>query len=111
MPHRSSVAMPWRLKKSRYGVTGSECKSCGALSMPLRAVCECGASESKPFAFSGNGEIVSYTTIHVGPAGFSGPYNIALIRLDEGPVVSGVVVDADGVAVGKRVKQVFRKLQ
>ncbi len=112
MPHRESVAGPWRLKQSRYSLTGTRCEECGELHMPPRAVCVCGSTDMRPFTFSGNGEVVSYTTIHVAPAGFEHktPYNVALIKLDEGPVVAGLVVDKDGLAIGKRVKSVFRKL-
>ena len=111
MPHRGSVAGPWRLKQSRYSITGTRCEECGELHMPPRAVCTCGSTDMKPFVFSGDGEIISYTTIHVAPAGFEHktPYNIALIKLDEGPVVAGLVVD-DGLDIGKRVRSVFRKL-
>ena len=109
MTHQS-VPMAWRLKQNRYALVGTQC-GCGARHMPPRHVCECGSAELKPCAFSGAGEIISYTTIHVAPAGFEKnvPYNIALVRLAEGPVVSGVVVDRN-IAIGKRVKVVFRRL-
>ena len=110
MPHRSSVPMSWRLRNSRYTLTGTAC-SCGKMYMPPRAVCECGNGELKPVTFSGRGEVVSTTEIHIGPAGFerNTPYNIALIKLEEGPVVSGVVVDKK-IEIGQRVKSVFRRL-
>ena len=110
MPHRSSVPMSWRLRNSRYTLTGTKC-SCGKMYMPPRAVCECGNSDLKPVIFSGRGEIVSNTEIHIGPAGFerNTPYNIALIKLEEGPVVSGVVVDKK-IEIGQKVRSVFRRL-
>lgn len=112
MPHMSSVPMSWRLAKHRYGLVGTACK-CGAVHFPPRRVCECGSSELQQHSFSGNGTIESFTVIHVGPTGFEKqtPYNVALIRLDEGPVISGVVVGgANGLEIGKRVKSVFRRL-
>jgi len=108
MPHRDSVPMGWRLKANRYTVTGTECKACGSLAMPPRVLCECGA-DMKPVTFSGNGHIISYTSIHVAPAGFRTPYNVALVQLEEGPVISGVVVD-DYIEVGNAVRAVFRRL-
>jgi len=108
MPHRDSVPMGWRLKANRYTVTGTECKACGGLAMPPRLLCECG-HEMVPFTFSGRGRIVSYTTIHVAPAGFNAPYNIALVQLEEGPVISGAVVD-EHIEVGQAVRAVFRRL-
>lgn len=110
MPHRSSVAAPWRLKESRYTFTGTGCGACGNKHMPPRKVCECGNDNLLPFKFSGLGEIISFTEIHVAPAGYKSPYNIALIKLDEGPVISGIVVDREGLEIGRRVRGVFRRL-
>lgn len=110
MPHMGSVPMSWRLAKHRYSMVGTAC-SCGHVHFPPRAVCECGNDRLEKFAFSGKGEIISYTTIHVGPSGFerNTPYNVALVKLDEGPVISGIVVDKD-VQIGQKVRSVFRKL-
>ena len=110
MPHRSSVPMSWRLKNSRYTLTGTKC-SCGKVYMPPRAMCECGNDKLVPFTFAGKGTIISYTEIHVALAGFERqvPYNIALIKLDEGPVISGAVVDKN-VKIDDRVRSIFRKL-
>lgn len=112
MPHRSSVAGSWRLRESRYTLAGSRCSDCSNLHMPPRRVCECGSADTKQFKFTGFGEIVSFTEIHVAPAGFdrNTPYTIALIRLDEGPVISGTVVDKEGIFIGRRVRSVFRRL-
>lgn len=109
MPHRSSVPMSWRLSRHRYSIVGTKCE-CGRLYMPPRSVCECGR-ETKSVIFSGRGEIISNTEIHIGPAGFerNTPYNIALIKLEEGPVISGLVVDNE-IAIGQKVKSVFRRL-
>ncbi len=108
MPHRSSVPASWRLQENRYSLVGTTCE-CGECHMPGRRVCECGNEKLESLEFCGLGEIVSYTTIHVAPAGFSGPYHIALIRLEEGPVVTGIVT-GDDISVGKKVKSVFRRL-
>ncbi|MBI2075695.1 MAG: Zn-ribbon domain-containing OB-fold protein [Candidatus Aenigmarchaeota archaeon] len=112
MPHRSSVPMSWRLSKHRYGLVGSRCPGCSALFFPPRAICKsCGAEKTESFRFSGNGVIVSYTTIYAAPEGFekSTPYNIGLVKLDEGPVITTQVVDKN-VSVGSRVRVVFRKI-
>lgn len=109
MPHRSSVPMQWRLKQSRYSLTGMSCV-CGQLYFPPRAVCSCGNDKLASKTFTGNGEIISFTEIHVAPAGFdrNTPYNVALIRLEEGPVVSGIVIGTP--AIGKKVRSIFRRL-
>jgi hypothetical protein len=107
--------MSWRLAKHRYEIVGTKCKNsaCGAVHFPPRAVCtSCGSDSVEKFWFSGNGKILSYTVIHTAPDGFEkhSPYAIALVQLDEGPVVSAHIVDPDGIGMGKRVRAVFRKL-
>ncbi len=105
--------MSWRMAKHRYALVGTQCCKCKQLHMPPRVTCECGNEEMKPFKFSGNGKIVSYTVIHAAPEGFEKqiPYSMALIQLDEGPVISSHVVDNKaGIEIGKPVRMVFRKL-
>ena len=65
------------------------------------------------FAFAGTGEIYSYTTLTEPPDGFEtqAPYILALVRLDEGPLVTAQLTDIEGpVAIGDRVEMVTRKL-
>ncbi len=68
---------------------------------------------SKPV--TGLGEIYSYTTIYDAPAGFEqySPYTVALIKLDEGPLVTAQLTDVDGddVQIGMPVEMVTRKLR
>ena len=62
---------------------------------------------------SGRGEIYSYTIVQDPPAGYEeqAPYVLALVRLDEGPIVTAQITDVDGpVAIGDRVEMVTRKL-
>jgi len=64
---------------------------------------------------SGRGEVVSYTIIHVGPEDFEEqvPYPIAIIQLEEGPRITGQIVDIepDEVKIGMKVEGTFRKIQ
>lgn len=107
MPHKTSVVIPWRMKKSRYNLAGTEC--CGIVSFPPKNICEnCGSKDMKEKIFSGDGTIVSYTTINTPPTGFKGPYNVAIIKLDEGPMISGIVIGRP--SIGKKVKKIFRKI-
>jgi len=112
MPHRSAVATEWRLKKGRYAMTGSECKACRELYFPARLLCRKCRNETIERGFSGNGKIVTYTTISSPPAGFEeyAPYGVALIKLDEGPIVAGQIVNGEEMGMGKRVAPVFRRL-
>jgi uncharacterized protein len=69
--------------------------------------------QNERFSFAGTGEIYSYTTLMEPPEGFEdqAPYTLALIRLDEGPIITAQLTDLDGpVAIGDRVEMVTRKL-
>lgn len=63
--------------------------------------------------FSGNGTIYSYTVVQEAPEGYEeqAPYILALVKLDEGPIVTAQITDVDGtVRIGERVEMVTRKL-
>ena len=63
---------------------------------------------------SGRGTVYSYTTVFDPPAGFEAyaPYPVALVKLDEGPMVTAQLTDvgADDVRIGMPVEMVTRKL-
>lgn len=64
---------------------------------------------------SGRGEVYSFSTMYNAPHGYEDqkPYTIALVRLDEGPMVTAQLtdVDAQDVRIGMRVEMVTRKLR
>ncbi len=68
-----------------------------------------------PRNLSGHGEIYSFTTMYNVPRGYEeqGPYTVALIRLDDGPMVTAQLTDVDpaDVSIGLRVEMVTRKLR
>lgn len=69
--------------------------------------------QREQFTFAGTGEIYSFTTVQESPEGFDdqAPYMLALIKLDEGPLITAQLTDVDGeVAIGDRVEMVTRKL-
>jgi hypothetical protein len=106
----------WRLKQQRLGMAGEICPSCQALIFPPRDVCpECGGEAKTPFYFSGKGEVYSFTTMLSGPAGFEeyAPYVVALVQLEEGPMLTAQLtdVDVDEVFIGMPVEMVTRKLR
>ena len=106
----------WRLKKQRYALVGEVCPHCDAKIFPPRDVCpECKGEAKEPFAFSGKGEIYSYTTIYEAPSGFdsNAPYTVALVKLNEGPMVTAQLTDVDAseVKIGLPVEMVTRKMR
>lgn len=69
--------------------------------------------QREQFTFAGTGEIYSFTTLQETPENFDdqAPYMLALVKLDEGPLVTAQITDVDGeVAIGDRVEMVTRKL-
>lgn len=91
----------WRLRKQRYGLQGEVCGRCDEKIFPPRDICpNCHGEAKIPFEFSGRGEVYSFTTIsdpESAPAGFTEqvPYTIALVKLDEGPMVTGQLTDIE----------------
>src|SRR5215207_4832598 len=65
------------------------------------------------FAFSGTGEVYSFTTLQEAPEGYEyeAPYILALVKLDEGPIITAQLTDlGEPVEIGDRVEMVTRKL-
>jgi hypothetical protein len=106
----------WRLKSQRYALVGEVCPHCQVKIFPPRDVCpDCGREARETFQFSGRGEVYSYTTVYEPPAGFeeNAPYTVALVKLEEGPLVTAQLTDLDdhGVEIGLPVEMVTRKLR
>jgi len=117
-----SVPRYWREIPIRYRLIGSRCKICKTTYYPPRTVCpKCkearhgGGPVMQMEQFSGNGYVRSFTTIHVGPQDFKDqtPYTMAIIKMDEGPRITGQVIDCDkeDIKIGMRVKAVLRRIR
>src|SRR5512136_1951210 len=105
----------WRLKQQRYGLVGNVCDACGTKNFPPRDICpNCGAEVKTAFTFSGKGEVYSYTTIYEAPSGFdeSAPYTVALIKLEEGSLVTAQLTDlgSQPVEIGMAVELLTPRL-
>ena len=106
----------WRLKQQRYQLVGEVCPHCEAKIFPPRDVCpDCGGEAKQLFNFSGRGEVYSHTTVYDAPAGFEdyAPYTVALVKLEEGPMVTAQLTDLgeQGVEIGTPVEMVTRRLR
>ena len=109
------VPRQWRMRSQRLSLVGEICPHCGVKLFPPRDVCpECTGPAKEPFAFSGKGEVYSYSTVYSVPDGYreQAPYTVALVRLEEGPLVTAQLtdVDRDDVSIGMPVEMVTRKL-
>jgi uncharacterized OB-fold protein len=110
------VPRHWRLRKQRYALVGEVCPHCDAKIFPPRDVCpECGGEAKTAYTFSGKGEVYSFTRMSNAPAGFEeqSPYTVALIKLQEGPIVTAQLTDLgnEEVQIGMPVEMVTRKLR
>ena len=110
------VSRHWRLKKQRYALVGEVCPNCEEKIFPPRDICpDCGEEARDLFQFSGKGSVYSFTTVSDAPAGFeeSAPYTVAIVQLDEGPLVTAQLTDLEKhkVEIGTPVEMVTRKLR
>jgi uncharacterized OB-fold protein len=97
------------LKKNQ--LLGLKCKSCDCITCPPKMVCqECAGTEQEIIELSGKGEIKTFTTTYVASLGREAetPYTVVMVALDEGPWISGNLIDMDPARVtmdviGRRV--------
>lgn len=71
--------------------------------------------QREEFLLSGEGVVYSFTIVQDVPEEFTeyAPYSLALIQLDEGPIVTAQLTDLEpneAIAIGDRVEMVTRKL-
>lgn len=110
------ISRNWRLQKQRYGLVGEVCEHCGSKIFPPRDVCpECAEEAKTPYQFSGKGEIYSFTTVYDAPHGYEeqAPYTVAIVKLEEGPLVTAQITDTDNgkVEIGQKVEMITRRLR
>ncbi len=109
------IAQNWRLADQRNQMVGEECPHCRVKIFPPRDACpNCARPAQELYTFAGKGEVYSYTVVLDPPEGFEGqkPYYVALVKLDEGPMVTAQLTDLEGgPEIGMRVEMVTRKLR
>ncbi|WP_297461177.1 Zn-ribbon domain-containing OB-fold protein [Thermococcus sp.] len=109
------VSRYWRHFPEKYGLIGGKCEN-GHLMFPKREVCPvCGSRKVEEHRFSGKGKVVSWTIVRNPPSGFEyyKPYPLALVQLEEGPVVLAQLTDVDPgeIDFGMEVEMVTRKVR
>jgi hypothetical protein len=110
------ISRNWRLRYQRYKLEGTKCMDCGNVSFPPRRVCpKCGSENYATKALMPTGEVYSYTLVTSPPEYFESqaPYPVAMVKLDDGPLVSTQLTDVnyDAIRIGMRVEMVTRKLR
>ena len=110
------LAANWRNRSQRLGLVGEVCPHCDQKIFPPRDVCPyCHGPAKVPFQMSGTGVVYSYSVMHHAPAGYETalPYAVALVKLDEGPLITAQLTDVDltDVHIGMAVEMVTRKMR
>jgi uncharacterized OB-fold protein len=94
----------FRLDNGSPRLLGTECKSCRHRWFPaLSFGCErCGAhgEELIDREFNGTGRLLSRVEV----AEETGSYTLAMIQLDDGPVLGGIIEDPDTPSAGDRLE-------
>ena len=112
---KTGIATSWRRMKERYLLVGTHCDTCGLDFFPTRRLCPSCRRKGKlsEKKFKGTGEVYSYTTVFAPPTGYElrAPYVLALIKLNEGPTVLGMIEDSKekDLKIGSKVEKVYRK--
>ena len=103
-----------RLRAAYYRLEGQRCLACETVQFPSRPACRrCRARALEPYRLSGRGAVHSYAEVAQAPRGFSAPYLVALVALEEGPRVAAQLTDVDAgdVTIGMPVEMVTRRIQ
>lgn len=73
-----------------------KCDACHSTYFPPRPFCpECGAREVSVVTASGRGTLHSYVINHLPSPGFTPPFAIAVVELEEGPRLMSNIVDCE----------------
>ncbi len=84
------------LRKNK--LLGLKCNDCGKITCPPTMACsKCAGTNMEVCELSGNGLIVTLSTVYVAARGREAelPYTVALVELEEGPWIMGNLIDID----------------
>ncbi|MGC8798824.1 Zn-ribbon domain-containing OB-fold protein [Chloroflexus sp.] len=110
-----NIARHWRERISRYRLEGQRHRHTGEVRFPAQPpTLDEDPNDWEPYQLSGRGEIYSFSVIRQAPSGYEslGIYPVALVRLEEGPLVTAQLTDCDeaDLAIGMPVEMVTRRL-
>ena len=106
----------WREIPRRYRLEAQKCTRCSKVFFPPRLICSaCKSREFSDIALSDEGEIITYTIIHVPPTQFSkeSPYAMGIVRLKDDVCITAQIADCnfEDLKIGGKVRVVFRKIR
>ncbi|PFM64206.1 2,4-diacetylphloroglucinol biosynthesis protein [Bacillus cereus] len=117
-PMVASTYREWREQGGKYRLEGSVCEKCGSQFFPRRRVCaNCHSLELESYQFNHTGAIQNVINsgipqVAVMGYGENSPRYIASIKLLDGPVIIGEIIDVfdtSKLKMGAKVKMVVRK--
>jgi len=91
------------------------CDACASVYFPPRPFCpSCASRKVSVFKASGKGKLYSYVIHHRPAPGFTPPYSIAVVELDEGPRLMTNIIDCpqtpEALELDMKVEVAFEKL-
>ena len=113
LPSPLSFERPYWEHAKAHRLALQRCSSCGTFRFPASPVCaECDADEYEWTPTGGKGKLLSWVVFH--RSYFPSferevPYNVALVQLDEGPVLVSNIVGTDNTSLrsGMRLAVTF----
>lgn len=113
-PETPDTGAWWDATRERR-LTIQRCRSCGGTQHYPRSLCRrCHGSDLELVDVSGRGTVESFSIVYRSPdpEAFPPPYVVALVRLEEGPVLTTNLVDTDPATVvcDQRVELRWRAL-
>lgn len=109
----SSLALLWREQRQNLNLMGSRCRSCGAISFPMKRVCDrCGAmDDAEEISLARRGKVYTYVRDHIYVCP-DPPLVLAAVDLEEGGRFFGQMTDCDPkeVGIGMNVDLTLRRL-
>jgi len=93
-------------------IQGTKCERCGNLMLPPRIICNnCGNRSLKPLQYRKKGTVKALSRIHVPLTSFQEkcPYTVGIVKLTDGPMITGLLLGKDNFAVGSEVEAVILK--
>jgi uncharacterized protein len=112
LPPIDAITRPWWDATREHRLTIQRCVQCGHLQHYPRAIClHCMSGDLDFVEVSGRGTLDSFTVVERALPGFTAPYVVARVRLDEGPtLLTRIESPIDTLACDARVIVGWRDL-
>lgn len=108
------LAKHWRQQAARYRLEGQRHRESGEVRFPADPARPGETGDDwEAYALSGAGSIYSFSVVHQTIDGYEQPYILAMVALDEGPLITAQLTDCEAqeVSIGMPVEMVTRKLR